>query len=401
MITRVFNIYKDSFSGLSGSVWLLSLIMFINRAGAMVLTFMPLYLTHDLHFTKTEAGWVMGAYGAGSILGAYLGGQLTDRYGYYYIQLYSLMISSLLLVSLIFLDGFYPIIFNIFVFATITDTVRPANSVAIEAFSEPENRLRSFSLMRFAINLGFSIGPAVGGLVAQWIGFKWVFLIDAFTCMSAAALLYAYLPNKKSINKVTSLDVSITKGSSAYSDREYLIFIILVALWGTAFFQIFASAPLFWQSEWNFSESTIGMLLALNGLLIVILEMPFIKTMEHITRNMKMIAIGSVMLSISFLCFLLGWIHIIPAILFIIFMSFAEMFAMPFMTNYAVAKAPDSKRGQYMALYAMAYGVAHIAAPMGSMTLADNFGFSMTYVILLVLSVLLAVSFYTFNKFVI
>lgn len=397
MFTRVYQIYKDSFSGLSGSVWLLSLIMFINRAGAMVLTFMPLYLTQDLLFTKTEAGWVMGAYGAGSILGAYIGGQLTDRYGYYYIQLYSLIISSLLLVSLIFLEGFYPIIFNIFIFATISDTVRPANSVAIETFSEPENRLRSFSLMRFAINLGFSIGPAVGGIVAQWIGFKWVFLIDAFTCMSAAALLYAYLPNKKPVHKNVSNEAT-TSNASAYKDREYLIFIILVALWATAFFQIFASAPLFWQSEWHFSESTIGMLLALNGLLIVIMEMPFIKTMEHITRNMKMIGLGSVMLAISFLCFLLGWIHIIPAILFIIFMSFAEMFAMPFMTNYAVAKAPDSKRGQYMALYAMAYGVAHIVAPLGSMTLADTFGFETTYIILLILSSILVVSFFTFNK---
>ena len=111
-----------------------------------------------------------------------------------------------------------------------------------------------------------------------------------------------------------------------------------------------------------------------------------------------MIGIGSVMLAISFLCFLLGWIHIIPAILFIIFMSFAEMFAMPFMTNYAVAKAPDSKRGQYMALYAMAYGVAHIVAPLGSMTLADTFGFETTYIILLILSSILVVSFFTFNK---
>ena len=126
MFTRVYQIYKDSFSGLSGSVWLLSLIMFINRAGAMVLTFMPLYLTQDLLFTKTEAGWVMGAYGAGSILGAYIGGQLTDRYGYYYIQLYSLMISSLLLISLIFLEGFYPIIFNIFLLYSLVVESSPS-----------------------------------------------------------------------------------------------------------------------------------------------------------------------------------------------------------------------------------------------------------------------------------
>lgn len=73
MITKVINIYKDSFSGLPRSVWLLSLIMLINRAGAMVLPFMTLYLTTDLGFSLTAAGWVMGAYGLGSILGAYAG----------------------------------------------------------------------------------------------------------------------------------------------------------------------------------------------------------------------------------------------------------------------------------------------------------------------------------------
>ena len=166
MFYKAINIYKESFSGLSHSVWLLCLIMFINRAGAMVLPFMTLYLTDDLHFTKTSAGWVMGAYGAGSILGAYIGGQLTDRFGYYYIQFYSLVLGSLLLFLLVFLEGFYVITATVFMFAAISDTLRPANSVAIAAYATEENRTRSFSLMRFAINLGFSIGPVDGGLVA-------------------------------------------------------------------------------------------------------------------------------------------------------------------------------------------------------------------------------------------
>ncbi|HMU02421.1 MAG TPA: MFS transporter, partial [Saprospiraceae bacterium] len=87
MVKKIIDVYADSFSGLSRSVWLLSLIMLINRAGAMVLPFMTLYLTTDLGFSLSSAGWVMGAYGLGSILGAYVGGYLTDKYGYYHIQL--------------------------------------------------------------------------------------------------------------------------------------------------------------------------------------------------------------------------------------------------------------------------------------------------------------------------
>lgn len=397
MFSKALNIYKESFSGLSHSVWLLCLIMFINRAGAMVLPFMTLYLTDDLHFTKTSAGWVMGAYGAGSILGAYIGGQLTDRFGYYYIQFYSLVLGSLLLFLLVFLEGFYVITATVFIFAAISDTLRPANSVAIAAYATEENRTRSFSLMRFAINLGFSIGPVVGGLVAQWIGYRWVFVIDGVTCLIAAFILSQYLPYKSS-NKPIKQDIKVQDSNSAYKDSEYLTFIILVAIWATAFFQLFASVPLYWQTEWGFSKSTIGMLLGLNGLIIVLFEMPFIKSLEHVRKYMTMISIGSFFMIFAFLTLLTGWHHIFPALLFIVLMSFAEMFAMPFMTNYAVSKPSENRRGQYMALYSMAYGIAHILAPVGSLAIADKFGFQYTYILMIIMSLGLTISFFSLSK---
>ena len=128
MVKKIIDIYSDSFSGLSKSVWLLSLIMLINRSGAMVLPFMTLYLTKDLGFTLTAAGWVMGAYGLGSITGAYVGGYLTDKYGYYHIQLYSLLLSVCFLVALVFITDYYAILCTVFGFSLVADTLRPANS---------------------------------------------------------------------------------------------------------------------------------------------------------------------------------------------------------------------------------------------------------------------------------
>jgi len=397
MVKKIIDIYADSFSGLSKSIWLLSLIMLINRAGAMVLPFMTLYLTKDLGFTLTAAGWVMAAYGVGSITGAFVGGYLTDKYGYYHIQLYSLLFSVFFLLALVFITDYYAILCAVFGFALISDTLRPANSVAIAAYSAPENRTRSFSLMRFAINLGFSIGPAMGGIVAGTLGFRWIFLIDAVTCLIAAYILYRYLPfNRSSVpEKKTETTVN---GRSAYKDSQYLAFICLVALYGIAFFQLFTSVPVYWQQEWCFSETKIGLLLALNGLIIVMLEMPFIRSLEHIKGYMIMSSIGSVLLVCSFLVLIGGWTSIIPAIIFIILMSFSEMFAMPFMTNYAVSRPTEDRRGQYMALYSMAYGVAHIVAPLGSLLIADHYGFYTLYLGLIVLSIVMAMAFYSLRR---
>jgi len=371
--------------------------MLINRAGAMVLPFMTLYLTTDLGFTLTAAGWVMGAYGLGSILGAYAGGYLTDKLGYYHIQLYSLIISAFILLFLVFLKDYYAILLSVFCFALVADTLRPANSVAIAAYATPENRTRSFSLMRFAINLGFSIGPAMGGIVAGTLGFRWIFLIDAVTCLLAALILYRYLPfDRASVPEKKSISKPV--GLSAYKNREYLLFIFLVSLYAIAFFQLFTSVPVYWEKEWAFSETKIGLLLALNGLIIVILEMPFIRSIEHIQRYMMMISLGSTLLIISFITLIAGWISVIPAILFIVLMSLSEMFAMPFMTNYAVSRPTEDRRGQYMALYAMAYGVAHIIAPMGSMYVAENYGFFVLYLGLAGLGLLVSLAFYSLRS---
>jgi predicted MFS family arabinose efflux permease len=372
-------------------------IMFINRSGAMVLAFISLYLTTTLDFSLSQAGWVMGAYGVGSIIGSFLGGQWTDRYGYYHIQFFSLIVSGILLVILIFFTQFIPILITIFLIALTGDTLRPANSVAIAHFSKEETRTRSYSLMRFAINLGFSIGPALGGLIASIFGYKWIFLIDAATCFAAALLLYRYLPYQKPSMK-PDLTIETIRSQSAYKDYYYLFFIALVTMYGILFFQLLSSVPLFWEREWKYSERTIGFLLGLNGLIIVLVEMPIVKSLEGKVRPLVMIALGTFCLALGFLLLNLGWISLWAAILFIFFFSISEIFAMPYMLNYAIAKPEVDRRGQYMALYAMAYGIAHVMAPVFSLNIADRYSFSVLYWILMMTSIGLTVVYIWFGK---
>ena len=88
-ISSTWSLYKNAYSGLSRSTWLLSLVMLVNRSGTMVLPFMTIYLT-GIGFTLFQAGIVVGLFGAGSICGGYIGGKLTDKIGFYRIQLITL-----------------------------------------------------------------------------------------------------------------------------------------------------------------------------------------------------------------------------------------------------------------------------------------------------------------------
>lgn len=380
-------LYRDSFRGLSREIWLLSLVMLINRMGAMVLPFMSIYLTTSLHFSLAEAGFVMGFYGAGSIIGAFLGGYLTDKYHYHGVQLWSLAGSSVFLFIIPFLYDFWTLSAAVFLFSCVSDTLRPANSVAISAYSRPDNRVRSFSLMRLSINLGFAIGPALGGLILITFGYAWIFIFDGITCLLAAAFILLYLPRKTNEeNEEAESELSYESSNSPYKDTTYLTFIFLVMIYGALFFQLFTSVPVFMKKESGYDESMVGLFMALNGLIIALFEMPLIQKLEKKPNSFNLITYGFLFLSISFGFLLFNEVSILFSFLYVIMITVSEILAMPFMLNYAISRSGKSNKGRYMALYSMAYGMAHIIAPTLSMPFAEQFGFKMLYVMVIILS---------------
>src|SRR5690349_15680599 len=100
MLSRTIQLYKNAYSGLSINSWYLCLVMFINRSGTMVISFMTIYCTHELHFTVEQTGIIMGLFGLGSIVGAFIGGKVTDKYGFYYVQVFALLVGGILFIFL-------------------------------------------------------------------------------------------------------------------------------------------------------------------------------------------------------------------------------------------------------------------------------------------------------------
>ncbi|MBL4887820.1 MAG: MFS transporter, partial [Flavobacteriaceae bacterium] len=123
--------YLSTFKGLSKEVWWLALVTLINRAGTMVIPFLSLYLTNSFDFSMSSVGWIMTAFGFGSLIGAWLGGILTDKLGYYKVMLASLISTGFLFIAIQYLDTFYSICIGIFFVMVVADTFRPAMYVAL------------------------------------------------------------------------------------------------------------------------------------------------------------------------------------------------------------------------------------------------------------------------------
>lgn len=377
--------YSNTFRGLSKEVWWLALITLINRAGTMVIPFLTLYLTEDLKFTPSNVGWIMTAFGLGSVVGTWIGGKLTDIIGYYKVMVRSLLSTGILFIALQFLDTFAGLCIGIFLVMLVADTFRPAMFVAMSVYSKPENKTRSVTLIRLAINLGFSAGPAVGGLIITTMGYSGLFWVDGITCILATVLLIKVLNPRVAI----PIDEIVVKNPiSVFKDKPFWIFFAAMLIFGIIFLQYFSTMPLYYKEIHNLTELEIGLLLGLNGFFIFVLEMPLIKWLED-SRFTKvgLMLFGLLLTVLSF--YVLNLTHWIGILLIgMLFMTVGEMIAFPFSNAFAMNRAKKGKQGEYLSMYVMSFSIAHVFGHNAGLRLVDRFGYNTTWYIMIGLGIL-------------
>ena len=381
---KLVHTYLDTFKGLSREVWWLALITLVNRAGAMVIPFLSLYLRDDLGFSLSNVGWVMTCFGFGSLFGSWLGGILSDKLGYYKTILVSLLATGIGFLGLQFISSFWAVCLGFFALIAVADMSRPAFFVALSAYSKPENKTRSLTLIRLAINLGFSAGPALGGIIIASIGYYGLFWADGITCILAGILLIQTLNPKKA--KVTDQEERIENPLSPYKNQLYMLFLIALALFGVVFVQYFSTVPVFYKEVRFLTESQIGLLLGLNGSLIFVFEMPLIAFMERKGWNQIANVIGGFMLTgLSFgFFYLMGWNGFL--VIGMIVVTLGEMIAFPFGNAFALRRAKLGRQGAYMGLYSMSFSLAHIFGHNSGMQLVNAFGYNKTWLVMAAIS---------------
>jgi predicted MFS family arabinose efflux permease len=381
----LFKNYLNTFDGLSKEVWWLALITLINRAGTMVIPFLSLYLNKDLGFSLSSIGWILSVYGLGSVAGSWIGGKLADKLGFYRVMVYSLFATGIMFILLQYLTTLLSFCIGIFVVMVVADSFRPAMFVAMSAYSKPENKTRSVTLIRLAINLGFSAGPAVGGIIITTLGYSGLFWVDGITCILATILLVKVLHPKKTKPQDSIINEN---PESVFKDKPYWLFFVAMAIFGIIFLQYFSTIPLYYKDVHLLSELEIGLLMGMNGLFIFILEMPLIKWLENSTFTIiGLMVLGALLVGASFIVLIMtSWIGIL--IFGMLLMTIGEMIVFSFSNAFAMQRAKRGKLGEYMALYTISFSVSHVFGHNAGMQMIDKIGFDNTWIVIAILSVI-------------
>ena len=362
---------------------MLSIVMLINRSGSMVLPFLGVYMTDHLKFSLENTGIVLSFYGIGSVLGSWLGGFLTDKFGEYYIQSWSLFLSAPIFIIMPFFSSVDMMALLIFLQSAISDTFRPANSVAITKYARPENLTKAFSLNRMAINLGFSIGPALGGILSG-ISYNFLFIVNGIGAVTAGIIYVIFFRRrnkifreKKKLEPTKTIEKTVTK--SPYKDYPFLLYSFLCAVFAVCFFQFFNTIPLFYKDVAKLDQSTIGFILGYSGFIIVLLEMPLVSLAERVLKIPQILSIGIIMSGVSYLLLLFG--SNIPLLLLSMsILSIAEIWVLPFMSTVTALRAERGNKGAYMGLNGIAFSFSFIFTPFLGTYVVSHFGFDSLWI---------------------
>jgi len=393
MFKQIAKNYKESFTGLSRETWLLSVVILINRSTYMAVPFMSLYVTQYLHRSIADAGFIITLFGVGSVLGSAIGGKLTDKLGFRPVQIFTLAISGVFFIFYSTLIQFNTLCILAVVISFFAEAFRPANFLATAAYATPGTETRSYSLNRLASNIGWAVGGSLGGLLAS-ISYPLLFVVDGAVSVVAAFAIWWMLPSAKAYRKEMKEKMKNIKVQSAWADKLFVKFILLTTLLTICFFLMFRVVPVFFKQIWHISEAMIGIILGLNGIIIALFEMVLINRIEKKKSQIYYIIIGALCMAGAYLLLTIPGIAFLPvALISISLFTVGEMFSMPFINSFVIARSNEFNRAQYATGYTLSWSVSQIIGPTCGFYLAEKCGYNWLWIVLILLLIISAIGF--------
>ncbi|MEU7600331.1 MFS transporter [Streptomyces sp. NPDC040724] len=373
---------RESVSGLPRAFWWLWTSTLVNRLGAFVATFMTLYLTLDRGYSASFAGLVVALHGLGGVVSSLVAGVMTDRLGRRPTLLAAQASTAFSVALLGFMEHPAAIAAVAMLVGMTSNASRPAVAAMMADIVRPEDRVRAFALNYWAINLGFAVSATAAGVIAEY-SYLAGFLGEAALTLTCAVLVYVKLPESrpeggpgspagtgKAAGGATGAEPAIGLGS-VLRDGRFMSVVGLSFLISLIFTQGSVGLPVAMGAA-GFSPGDYGLVIAVNGLLIVLLQIPVTAFIER-RDPQKLLVVSALLAGYGFaLTAFAGpvWAYALTVCVW----TLAEIVNSPTQMGLVVRLSPVHGRGRYQGVYNLSWAVASLVAPLMAGFVIDRYG---------------------------
>ncbi|MGK5629244.1 MDR family MFS transporter [Streptomyces sp. URMC 123] len=388
-ISRLGRGVRASVSGLPRAFWWLWASTLVNRLGGFVATFLALYLTVERGYSASYAGLVAALHGLGGVISSVVGGVLTDRLGRRPTLMISQTATALTVALLGFMEHPAAIAVVAFLVGAASNASRPAVQAMMADIVAPEDRVRAFALNYWAINLGFAFSSVAAGLIAEH-SYRAGFLGEAVMTLACAILVFVKLPESRPerAGAAAGAGGAAADGSgggaadgsggaaavglgSVLRDGPFMGVVGLSFLISLIFSQAYVSLPVA-MGEAGFSSSDFGLVIAVNGVLIVLLQLPVTRFIEHRDPG-RLLVISALVAGYGFGLTAFADSLAVYALTVCVW-TLAEIVNSPTQMGLVVRLSPVHGRGRYQGVYTMSWSVAALVAPLVGGHVIDRYG---------------------------
>ncbi|KAB8181503.1 MFS transporter [Microbispora catharanthi] len=338
---------QSKVGGLPRPFWVLFGGSFVNRLGTMVEPFIGIYLTQARGVSLATAGLVMTMFGVGSLLSQPVAGWLADRLGRRVTLTGGMVATAVTMIALGYTTSVPGLVVGMLVLGIVVDAYRPASQAIVADLVAPEDRPRAFGLLFWAINLGFSVAMVAGGWLAR-SGFTVLFWVDAVTCLIFGLLVWRAIPETRPVRE----DAQPGRFADVLRDRLMLAFVLGNLAYALVYLQAYSTLP----------TSAYGMAMAVNGLLIVVVQ-PLTNSWLARFDPSRVLAAGFALVGLGFALTSLVSSAAGHAAAVAVW-TLGEVLTAGIPGAIVATLAPPHLRGRYSGLYGLAWSAGSLLAPL-------------------------------------
>jgi MFS family permease len=354
-------------------IWIITVIQFFTVIGfSICMPFLSLYFYEQRHLSMTLVGVILLAAGLCSAISQALGGALSDRFGRRPVLLVAASVSIFLYSGLAVLIGISAPVWAITIayiagrsMLTIT---RPVISAMIADFTSKGRLTEAYGILRIGANIGWAAGPAIGGYLATFLPYGWLFGVPVLTCGIVSLIVFFFVHES---SRRTNRRVGFRSILPPAGDRAFLAFTMVSLLLFIVMGQLASTLSIFAVDRVGFSTAQYGLLLTLNGLIVILFQYPMTLFLRRLAKFRALI-LGSLLYAFGYLSF--GWITQFGwALGAMAVITTGEIMNSPVALSVIGELSPQDQRGRYMGFFGLSETIGIAMGPLLGGILLDAF----------------------------